>query len=80
MTAGLVVEGASGASTRAGLQIGDPLLAINGRAATSADQVGKRVAARAGSRAAGVAPMQVAGRAAAVHCASWIKPVGGQAP
>jgi serine protease Do len=44
ITAGLVVEGVSGMSTRAGLQIGDLLLAIGGWPVTSAAQATEWVA------------------------------------
>ena len=44
ITAGLVVEGVSGASARAGLQVGDLLVAIDGRPVTSAEQAAGLVA------------------------------------
>jgi serine protease Do len=44
ITAGLVVEAVAGASARAGLQVGDLLLAVDGRAVTSAEQASELVA------------------------------------
>ena len=44
ITAGLVVDGVAGAAARAGLQVGDLLLAIDGRAVTSPEQATSLVA------------------------------------
>jgi serine protease Do len=44
VAAGLLVEGVNGAAARAGLQAGDLLLAMDGRAVTSVEQVRAAVA------------------------------------
>jgi serine protease Do len=44
ITAGLVVEGVTGPSARAGLQVGDLLLAIDGRPVISPEQAAASVA------------------------------------